>query len=145
MKFWELSHEVFEDFEFVNRFLRNHPELEPISIELIPILNIVTITETNMLRVFLKRIRRDNMTPQEQLDEWVKGNSIHNEERNECCPDFSCCCPDLLVSEEDRKLFSNGNDKVREFLMMEFLGKLIKRQFKDVTIISEVIEEGGHC
>lgn len=54
------------------------------------------------------------MTPEEQVDEWVKGNSIHNNDRTynvvdkegnviatkkmvggECCPDFSCCEPSL--------------------------------------------------
>ena len=28
------------------------------------------------------------MTSDEQLKEWVKGNSIHNPDRDECCPDF---------------------------------------------------------
>ncbi|MGG8495942.1 hypothetical protein ACQY1Q_05975 [Tenacibaculum sp. TC6] len=40
-----------------------------------------------------------------QLIEWVKGNSIHNEKDNECCPDFSCCKPNLLQPEEIRKTF----------------------------------------
>jgi len=31
------------------------------------------------------------MTPKEQLKLWAGGNSIHNLELNECCPDFSCC------------------------------------------------------
>jgi len=31
------------------------------------------------------------MKKEEQLTEWVKGNSIHNKEQDECCPDFSCC------------------------------------------------------
>lgn len=33
------------------------------------------------------------MTPEEQLREWVKGNNIHNPDRDECCPDFACCQP----------------------------------------------------
>ena len=32
-----------------------------------------------------------------QLDEWVKGNPIHNNVDDECCPDFSCCRPELLA------------------------------------------------
>jgi len=31
------------------------------------------------------------MKPNEQLAKWVNGESIHNKERDECCPDFSCC------------------------------------------------------
>lgn len=40
-----------------------------------------------------------------QLDEWVKGNPIHNSVDDECCPDFSCCKPNLLQPEEIRKTF----------------------------------------
>ncbi len=31
-----------------------------------------------------------------QLEEWVKGISIHNTKDEECCPDFSCCKPEFL-------------------------------------------------
>lgn len=40
-----------------------------------------------------------------QLDEWVKGNSIHNDVDDECCPDFSCCNPNLLQPKEIRETF----------------------------------------
>ena len=43
------------------------------------------------------------MTSDEQLAEWVKGNSIHNQDRDECCPDFSCCDNELLAPEDERK------------------------------------------
>jgi hypothetical protein len=33
------------------------------------------------------------MTPERQLELWVRGESVHNDERAECCPDFSCCEP----------------------------------------------------
>jgi hypothetical protein len=42
------------------------------------------------------------MTPDEQLDLWLRGESVHNPTTDECCPDFSCCCPDLKQSDEDR-------------------------------------------
>ena len=30
-----------------------------------------------------------------QLILWVLGFSIHNKYGDECCPDFSCCAPEL--------------------------------------------------
>jgi len=50
---------------------------------------------------------------QEQLEEWVDGNPIHNQVEDECTPDFSCCNPDLLQSPEERKQFYN---KIQEQL-----------------------------
>jgi len=41
-----------------------------------------------------------------QLEEWVKGNPIHNKVDNECCPDFSCCKPDFMQPKEIRETFS---------------------------------------
>ncbi len=40
-----------------------------------------------------------------QLKEWVKGNPVHNDVDDECCPDFSCCNPKLLVGTEHRRIF----------------------------------------
>lgn len=31
------------------------------------------------------------MTAEDQVDLWVQGQSVHNPDRDECCPDFSCC------------------------------------------------------
>jgi len=46
-----------------------------------------------------------------QLKEWVKGNSIHNDIDDECCPDFSCCDSKLLASENERKLFKSLKER----------------------------------
>jgi hypothetical protein len=32
-----------------------------------------------------------------QAEAWVRGESKHNDIDNECCPDFSCCRPDLFI------------------------------------------------
>lgn len=37
------------------------------------------------------------MTRFEQLENWVQGKSLHNDEAEECCPDFSCCTDELAV------------------------------------------------
>lgn len=31
---------------------------------------------------------------------WAQGKPYHNTVDNECCPDFSCCNPDLLEPDE---------------------------------------------
>lgn len=66
------------------------------------------------------------MTPNEQLAIWVEGKSIHNEDRNECCPDFSCCNPELLAEESVRIAFAEADPVVREEMLMMFLGKLLE-------------------
>lgn len=40
--------------------------------------------------------------------EWINGNSQHNEIDDECCPDFSCCHPNLFESDrlERIKIFN---------------------------------------
>ena len=36
--------------------------------------------------------------------DWVSGISKHNEVDDECCPDFSCCYPNLLTRSKDERL-----------------------------------------
>lgn len=45
------------------------------------------------------------MTSEEQLRKWVAGESIHNDEENICCPDFSCCNKDIFTAYSQRKKF----------------------------------------
>jgi len=61
----------------------------------------------------------------DQLDDWVRGKPWHNDEFDECCPDFSCCGR-TLSSESVRARFKQATDEgdeatVSEMLMM-FLG-----------------------
>lgn len=64
-----------------------------------------------------------------QTLEWLKGNPQHNKVDDECCPDFSCCKPELLAPLEIRQVFYNAeinNDtKTIERLLGEFLDKAI--------------------
>ena len=41
---------------------------------------------------------------------WVEGTPVHNDIDQECCPDFSCCEPDIFIdSKKDRKrIFDNA-------------------------------------
>jgi len=67
------------------------------------------------------------MNTEKQLKLWVKGKPVHNDERNECCPDFSCCQPQLLAPEHERKTFleayQKDNEKTLMSMSIEFLGR----------------------
>lgn len=60
-----------------------------------------------------------------QLREWVKGNSIHNTVGNECCPDFSCCHPELLMSEEVRIKFADAHKRKDNLAKSAILGMAV--------------------
>ena len=62
------------------------------------------------------------MTSQEQLDAWVAGNPQCPNDRDECCPDFSCCKPELLAAPEVRRAFVAANNDQRMGFLMNFLG-----------------------
>ena len=63
------------------------------------------------------------MTHDEQLEAWLKGNPQHNEDLDQCCPDFSCCVPDLLVDYETRKAFAEADEELQMSMLGLFLGK----------------------
>ena len=65
------------------------------------------------------------MTLDEQLKEWLDGNPIHNTERDECCPDFSCCngnIAPLNVRERFVKAHYECDEEVKMQMLMMFLG-----------------------
>lgn len=58
-----------------------------------------------------------------QLEMWLKGKPWHNPIRDECCPDFSCCRPELLAPYDVRKTFCEAyhakqDDKMDAMLLM---------------------------
>jgi len=63
-----------------------------------------------------------------QLALWVQGKSIHVH-NGICCPDFSCCVPELLAPKEERELFQELYlaDKHSEYerMLMMFLGRAL--------------------
>jgi hypothetical protein len=78
------------------------------------------------------------MTCDEQLAEWLKGNSIHNADRDECCPDFSCCRPELLADEATRRAFVE-HPEARDQMLMVFLGAgLAKMTEKAVHVAGDM-------
>lgn len=71
------------------------------------------------------------MTYDEQLQKWLAGQSVHMGERpdGQCCPDFSCCQPQLLAPEAERRVFVE-RPEVRDQLCMGFLGRALAEMGK---------------
>jgi len=80
----------------------------------------------------------------DQLNEWVKGNSVHNDERDECCPDFSCCNgvttpPD--VRERFTKAFRDDDEETVMQMLGMFLGNAFANEEVKVHIAGNVPTE----
>jgi hypothetical protein len=60
---------------------------------------------------------------EELLDRWIAGESLHCDRGHgtECCPDFSCCKPELLQPVEVRKAFKASSPREREELCVAFV------------------------
>lgn len=65
------------------------------------------------------------MTYDEQLERWLAGESVHKMDTDECCPDYSCCIPELQWSEERRRAYMEAGDDVRETMQKGSMGALI--------------------
>lgn len=64
----------------------------------------------------------------DQLNEWVNGNPIHNEEKDVCCPDFSCCNAGMAeksVRERFRKAYIDGDEETQHEILLMFLSKAL--------------------
>lgn len=81
------------------------------------------------------------MTSDEQLRLWVAGDSRHNVNRDECCPDFSCCNPDFLADLEVRERFAQaireGDEKTKMSMIGMFLGNAMAAYGKKVHIAGD--------
>lgn len=73
------------------------------------------------------------MTHIEQMEKWVNGESVHNDDANveggECCPDFSCCAPGLLWAKETRERFAKAiyeeDEETKSEMLNESLSALL--------------------
>jgi hypothetical protein len=71
----------------------------------------------------------------EQTRRWVEGESLHSDHRGlgpECCPDFSCCNPELLQPVEVRRAFVAADRRTQEKFLMLFLGGMIAKARPDL-------------
>ena len=70
-------------------------------------------------------------TREEQLEEWLKGNSVHLRIQGskyveyECCPDFSCCQPKLLADKKIREQYVISDQRGRNKFLGIFLGAAV--------------------
>ena len=48
-----------------------------------------------------------------QIENWVNGISRHNYIDDECCPDFSCCEPDLFEQDREKRVAGLNHYKDR--------------------------------
>lgn len=68
-------------------------------------------------------------TYEQQLDLWLIGEPHHRgdrkDPRSECCPDFSCCTPELLAPLEVRRAFVLAGPREQMAFLATFLGALI--------------------
>lgn len=74
-----------------------------------------------------------------QLEQWLAGNPAHNTERDECCPDFSCCKPGALAPFEEREHFVQSDDAERERMLFMFLSRAVAD--KSVHVVAPPREE----
>ena len=71
------------------------------------------------------------MKREKQLDEWVKGNPIHNQELDECCPDFSCCTGKIEpkdVRERFAKAYYEKDERTQNEMLAMFLGNAFSNE-----------------
>jgi hypothetical protein len=79
------------------------------------------------------RAKTHDISSDEQLNRWVSGESLHRSVRGfedgECCPDFSCCKPELKQPEEIRRAFARAGDDDRHKFLGMFLSAAIQHAF----------------
>lgn len=68
-------------------------------------------------------------THREQTERWVAGDSVHVRVGSswECCPDFSCCYPDLRRPKAERVAFAKADVPAREAFSAAALGALVRK------------------
>ena len=74
------------------------------------------------IKVRAEKREGEEISTDEQLARWVAGDPVHNASRGECCPDFSCCQPQLLASLDVRQRFKRACDEGDEQAKMAMLG-----------------------
>ncbi len=75
------------------------------------------------------------MTPEKQLELWVKGDPRCPNDQGECCPDFSCCKSELLLPLADRQRFV-AEPACREEMMMGALAKSLSLEGQVATVLA---------
>ena len=83
-----------------------------------------------------------------QVKHWAAGIPTHNPVRDECCPDFSCCVPSMLMPEPARRRFLeahlSGDEETRHSMLMMSLGGLLADAGAKVHIAGDDLEALEH-
>lgn len=77
------------------------------------------------------------MTQDEQLNAWVEGDSLHDHEREQCCPDFSCCQTHYKASDDERRTFRD-RPELRDAMLIGFLGAALANCGKTVHVAGSI-------
>ena len=74
-----------------------------------------------------------------QIKRWAAGQSLHNHIDNCCCPDFSCCHPELQASKEciNRFLLAAHN---RDYLLVKEMTDNFEAAYKGINGIQYFFE-----
>jgi hypothetical protein len=81
-----------------------------------------------------------------QLEAWVAGESLHSHgprQETLCCPDFSCCRPELLAPEDERRAFAAASYLGRARLRAVFTRRLVDLLGKTVPAPVESSIDGS--
>ena len=83
---------------------------------------------------------------EKQLEQWVKGFSQHSGSLTDgrCCPDFSCCSPKLLWSEDLRKKFVEADFLTKAAMFSMTTTAAAIEDGDDDEIEDDIEDEGIH-
>lgn len=93
------------------------------------------------------RVVSHRISSDEQLRQWVAGNSMHRHTNSkyvkdgECCPDFSCCQSDLLATLEERQAFVTGDKGARNRWLFVFLKRALEAVAKKPDLRVHVVSD----
>ena len=83
--------------------------------------------ESNATHTLVEQLITLFLTEQEQLERWAAGESLHVMDAAGlpiCCPDFSCCRPEMRWPKEERERFIAAGEAERERIVHEMLRAL---------------------
>jgi len=84
------------------------------------------------------------MTHEEQLELWVNGKSVHNDEKDACCPDFSCCHPELKADKATRikfaKAYRRCDRKTVDTMLVAFMQTIAPADIVRLVMVDEGLQ-----
>ena len=81
------------------------------------------------------------MTYEEHIDRWVSGESVHNKEKDMCCPDFSCCIDGINTPVEIKERFAEAYKSNNDIVLLELLDDFLSGALKTIGIEIHIPKE----